>query len=77
MLDSSMKLVDTIVSNTKQKFMHETGRVKIEAGVVNAERCGHILQDIVDNVAVVERMTTENRQRVMSSLKASMKSIAP
>ncbi|MDQ3232593.1 MAG: methyl-accepting chemotaxis protein, partial [Pseudobdellovibrionaceae bacterium] len=61
LLDNSVRLVDTIVTNTKQKMnsLSQVGKEKIEAGIVTAERCGDILQQIVANVAIVGQMTNE------------------
>jgi methyl-accepting chemotaxis protein len=61
MLESSVNLVESIVKNAREKLLDvsQTGKAKIEIGVQKASRCGGILQEIVDDVALVEKITNE------------------
>ena len=61
MLDSSIKKVEDIVSNTKLKVGHliEDGKHKVESGNHIAQTCGTVLDEIVENVATVTHMANE------------------
>ena len=61
MLDSSIKKVEDIVSNTKLKVGHliEDGKHKVESGNHIAKTCGTVLDEIVENVATVTAMANE------------------
>jgi methyl-accepting chemotaxis protein len=61
MLDSSIKKVEDIVSNTKLKVGHliEDGKHKVESGNHIAKACGIVLDEIVENVATVTAMANE------------------
>jgi methyl-accepting chemotaxis protein len=61
MLENSIKKVEGIVSETKQKVgtLVTTGRSKVEAGSKIAEECGKVLEDIVESVGSVTEMANE------------------
>lgn len=61
MLDSSIKKVEDIVSNTKLKVGHliEDGKHKVESGNHIAKTCGTVLDEIVENVSTVTAMANE------------------
>ncbi len=61
MLGSSIDKVENIVDETKGNVarMVESGKSKVDAGVVIAKRCGDILDQVVDNVTQVNDMMGE------------------
>jgi len=61
MLAESIKSVEGIVENTKQKVerLISDGRQKVQSGIVIADQCGTVLNEVVDNVAELNTMVTE------------------
>lgn len=61
MLDGSIKKVEEIVAETKNKVegLIQNGRSKIEKGTDVAKRCSEVLAEMVDSVAEVNRMVGE------------------
>lgn len=61
MLDESIKNVETIVKNSKEKIgkLVSSGKEKIETGVRVSHECEQVLNEIVSSVASVSRMILE------------------
>ena len=61
MLAASIKKVESIVDETKQKVerLISDGREKVQSGIVIAEECGTVLNDVVLNVDELNTMVTE------------------
>lgn len=61
MLQDSINRVNGIISETNQniKRLIDTGNEKVKRGVDTADRCGKILDDVVDNAAIVKTMMNE------------------
>jgi methyl-accepting chemotaxis protein len=61
MLAASIKKVEAIVDETKMKVerLISDGRQKVQSGIVIAEQCGSVLNDVVVNVDELNVMVTE------------------
>ncbi len=61
MLAASIKKVESIVDETKQKVegLISDGRQKVQSGIVIANQCGVVLNDVVINVDELNTMVTE------------------
>lgn len=61
MLDGSIQKVERIVDDTKTKVdaLIANGKMKIEVGTKIAQQCGHVLEEIVQNVNNVTQMAQE------------------
>lgn len=61
MLQESINRVNDIISETNQnvKKLIETGNDKVKRGVETADRCGKVLDEVVENAALVKTMMNE------------------
>ena len=61
MLDTSVKRVETIVKNSREKIgkLIADGKISLEAGTAIANECGVVLEDIVGSVARVSSSVSE------------------
>lgn len=61
MLQDSINRVNDIIDETNQniKKLIETGNDKVKRGVETADRCGKVLDDVVENAALVKTMMNE------------------
>ncbi len=61
MLETSIKKVESIVNDTKQKVSHlvQEGRGKVDAGSHIAKECGDVLNEIVRNISSVTQMAND------------------
>ena len=61
MLAGSIKKVESIVEETKRKVesLISEGREKVQSGIVIAEQCGTVLNEVVSNVDELNTMVTE------------------
>lgn len=61
MLDSSIRKVETIVKNSKERIekLVTDGKVKVDIGTRIAKECGDVLNDIVLSVASVSKMALQ------------------
>ncbi|MBC7467393.1 MAG: methyl-accepting chemotaxis protein [Bdellovibrio sp.] len=61
LLDGSIQKVESIVNDTKSKVegLVSDGHAKVEAGIDIAKQCGDVLNEIVQNVALVSNMAGE------------------
>lgn len=61
MLEGSIHKVESIVNDTKTKIEHlvHNGKLKVETGTRIAKDCGHVLEEIVNNVNNVSQMANE------------------
>lgn len=61
MLETSIKKVENIVNDTKQKvgLLVQDGRGKVEAGSHIAKECGDVLNEIVKNISSVTQMASD------------------
>ncbi len=60
-LNESIQTVNSIIieTNTNVKRLIEVGNNKVESGVKIADRCGKVLDDVVDNAGLVKTLMSE------------------